>query len=153
MITREQFTAAAGAFFDMLTSGAAPGAAPSGSAGDGRSPRFDTSIARKGGLVQYASETDLDGLVYWKARADQPPTDPKYIEPNAKQSKALSYWIAYRQANPDAAWTGERNRVTITARPPEAKPDTYARGEVQTPAQGGGPEASFVDADEGDIPF
>ena len=152
MITREQFTAAAGAFYDLLASGSAPPRSSSTS-GDGRAPKFDTSIARKGGRVQFASETDLAGLIFWKGRADEPPTDPKYVESNAKQSKALSYWIAYREANPDGAWTGERHRVTITARPPCAKPDTYERGEVQTPAQGGGPEASYTDADDGDIPF
>ena len=122
--------------------------------GDGRAPKFDTSIIRKGGMVQFASETDLAGLMFWKGRADEPPSDPKYAESNAKQSKALSYWIAYRQAEPNAVWSGERNRQPVTARPPSGKPETYPRGEPQAvapmePAAGQGD--SFDETD--DIPF
>ncbi len=125
MINRAQFIQLAGQLFDALDTGVA--SAVSAVFGDGRAPKFDTAISRKGGLVQWASETDLDGIRYWRRRADEPPSDPKYAESNAKQSKALSYWIAYRQAEPNATWSGERNRQSVTAKPPNAKPETYAR--------------------------
>jgi hypothetical protein len=160
MLTRDQFitavSAAAGAFYDVIASGGRP-ASSGGGSGSGNAPKFDTSIARKGGMVQYASETDLEGLIFWKARAEEPPSDPKYEESNAKQAKALGYWIAYRQANPDAIWRGERNRVLITAKAPTNKPELYVRGEVQRDdaPTGGGADESYRDPpdEDDDIPF
>ena len=149
MLTRAQFIHLAGQLYDALDGGSAQGAAAP--MGDGRAPKFDTSIARKGGMVQYASETDLSGLIFWKGRADEPPSDPKYAESNAKQSKALSYWIAYRQAEPSAVWSGERNRQPVTARPPSAKPETYPRGEQQAAAPVSAVADNFDETD--DIPF
>lgn len=90
-------------------------------------PKFDTRIARKGGMVQWASETDLEGLRFWKQRADQPASDPKYAEKNAKQAKALEYWIAYREVDPMTPWMGERDRAQVAAKPPSSKPTTYPR--------------------------
>lgn len=149
MLTRAQFIHLAGQLYDALDGGSAQSAgAPMG---DGRSPKFDTSISRKGGMVQFASETDLSGLIFWKGRADEPPSDPKYAESNAKQSKALSYWIAYRQAEPNATWSGERNRQPVTARPPSAKPETYPRGEQPAAAPVGPASENFDETD--DIPF
>ncbi len=154
---RAQFLTLAGQLYDAFvagggaSAGAGPSAAPSHSGGAG-APKFDTSIIRKGGMVQYASETDLSGLMFWKGRADEPPSDPKYAESNAKQSKSLSYWVAYRQAEPIAVWSGERNRVNVTAAAPSAMPATYPR-----PANGGVPVApatptpTFEEDDE--IPF
>jgi hypothetical protein len=150
MISRAQFLHLAGQLYDALDGGSSAQGA-SAPVGDGRAPKFDTSIIRKGGMVQYASETDLAGLIFWKGRADEPPSDPKYAESNAKQSKALSYWISYRQAEPNAVWSGERNRQPVTARPPSAKPETYPRGEPQTSAPMSSSTESFDETD--DIPF
>lgn len=157
MITRDQFvaamTAAAGAFYDVLAGGGA--SKSGGGTGDGRPPKYDTSIARRGGLVQYASETALKDLIFWRERAEEPPRDPKYAASNAKQAKALGYWISYRQATPDARWRGERNRVTVTAKAPSDEPELYARDDVQTDDDNGGPGDSFKDPpdDDDDIPF
>lgn len=126
-MTREQFIQAAGALYDMMAGGSAPApAAPGG----GSPPRFDTSIARKGGMVQWASECSLRELNYWVSKKSGPSSDPKYAESDAKQLRALQYWVAYRQANPTAVWSGERNRVQITAAPPSDKPQQYPRGVV-----------------------
>lgn len=139
--------AAAGAFYDVLN-GAKSGAGAA--AGGGGAPKYDTSIARKGGMVQYASESDLSSLIFWQARANEPLSDPKYAESNAKQAKALGYWIGYRQQHPDEAWTGERNKIKVTAAPPSDKPQLYTREarQSQEPAQ---PTPTFDDTD--DIPF
>jgi hypothetical protein len=157
MITRDQFvaamSAAAGAFYDVLT-GASTSKSGGGRGGDGRPPKFDTSIARRGGMVQYASELTLADLIFWKERAEEPPRDPKYAAANAKQAKALGYWIAYREAKPDERWRGERNRVTITAKAPSSEPATYPRDEVQSDDDyGGSAEDSFKDPEDDDIPF
>jgi len=158
MISREQFLKLAGALYDAIDSGGSSSGGQSGGGsggGGGGAPKFDTSIARKGGMVQYASETDLDGLIFWKARAEEPPTDPKYAESNAKQAKALGYWIAYRRANPDAIWVGQRSNQEVTAEPPSNRPATYTR----QPYSGGStssaaPSSSSDPYDEtDDIPF
>jgi hypothetical protein len=128
---------------------------PAGGTGDGREPKYDTSIARKDGMVQYASECSLKELSYWYEQFGKPPRDPKYAESNQKQRKALGYWIAYRQANPDAAWTGERNKVQITAAAPSDKPQQYPRGVTAsaptTPTPRFNDEGGASDMD--DIPF
>lgn len=145
MISREQFMAAAGAFYDMLNaSGGAPSA--SNGSGDGRAPKFDTRIARKGGMVQWASECSLKELSFWREQAGKPPSDPKYADKNIKQAKALDYWLAYRRAEPNAAWTGERDRVTVTAKPPSDKPAQYPREAPPEPTSST-PTPSFDDAD------
>lgn len=143
-MTREQFLAAAGAFYDMLQGGTAPGSSSNG-AGDGRAPKFDTRIARKGGMVQWASECSLKELSYWREIAGRPPSDPKFAESNARQAKALDYWIAYRRAEPTAVWTGERNRVTTVAKPPSDKPQQYPK---DAPAEPAGPTPSYDDFDD-----
>lgn len=144
MISREQFMAAAGVFYDMIANG---GGAPSaGGTGDGRSPKFDTAIHRKGGMIQWASECSLKELSYWREQAGRPPSDPKYAEKNAKQAKSLDYWIAYRRAEPNATWTGERNRATVTAKPPSDKPAQYQKDATPAP-DSSRPTPSFDDAD------
>lgn len=142
-MTREQFLAAAAAFYDMLQSGATSGSTSNG-AGNGSAPKFDTRIARKGGMVQWASECSLKELTYWRDIAAKPPSDPKYAESNAKQAKALEYWMGYRRAEPGATWTGERNRVVVTAKPPSDKPQQYPRDAAPEPAA---LTPSFDDAD------
>ncbi len=100
------------------------------------SPKYDQIIRRKNGY-QWASETDLESLRFFLTLAQRPPTDEKYREKNEKNAKALSYWVAWREAEPRAVWTGERNRVPATAKPPTSKPEQHeweARGNA--PAAG-----------------
>jgi hypothetical protein len=147
-MTRAQFLALAGKLYDAQAGGGAP------SSGGGRPPKFDTSISRKGGLVQYASETDLAGLMFWRDRALEPPRDPKYAEKNAKEAKALGYWVVYRESEPSACWTGERNRVQVTAAPPSDKPDLYERGAPAPAAFAPTPVNDDGEANDDDqIPF
>lgn len=156
MISREQFMAAAGAFYDLLN--ASGGAPASSGTGNGNPPKFDTRIVRKGGMIQWASECSLKELRFWREQAGKPPSDPKYAEKNAKQAKSLDYWIAYRQASPMEAWVGERNRIVVTAKPPSDKPQQYPRDEQPEPARDSEPPPDFAsgpgfDEDMGDLPF
>jgi hypothetical protein len=119
-----------------------------------RPPKYDSAIYRKDG-VSWASEYDVEGLRFWHAKKAQS-SDPKYAEKDAKAAKALSYWIAYRIADPHTPWTGERNRETITAKAPSAKPTVYPRDGQREQAQAAPiAAADFDDAGTGDddIPF
>lgn len=130
-------------------------------------PKFDAAIYRKDG-VSWASEYDVEGLRFWHDKKLQS-SDPKYADKDAKAAKALSYWIAYRIADPTTPWTGERNHEIVTAKPPSAKPTVYPRddrGSSSTrtapkpapnfdddfPASYGG-GAPSVDDPDSDIPF
>ncbi len=144
-MTRDEFIALAGVVYDAIVSGG------TASASSGAAPKYDTSIARKGGMVQWASESDLGSLIFWKGLSDQPPTDIKYAESNKRQSRYLAGWIAYRQAHPDEVWTGERNKVQVTALPPCDRPATYPREARQASAASAAPDTSYTD--DSDIPF
>jgi hypothetical protein len=128
-------------------------ASPSGSSadalGDGRAPKYDRSIARKDGMVQYASECSAKELQYWITQAKKPPKDPKYAEKNQKQATALGYFLAYRLANPTEQWNGERNKFQVTAAPPSDKPAQYPRDAAAGAAEPTEPTPGFDD----DIPF
>jgi hypothetical protein len=91
-----------------------------------RRPKFDRRIFRQGG-VQYASETDLEGLRFWHAKSLEPPSDPKYTDANRKQAEELARWIAWREWYPDAVWSGERDGKQGLAKPPSAKPALHPR--------------------------
>ena len=120
-----------------------------------RAPKYDTEIYRKDG-VTYASEYDAEGLRYWRDRAKQS-TDPKYAESDAKKAKALDFWIEYRAYFPNAPWTGERNRQTVTADTPSPKPRIHPRQARRdaprddAPPPDFGDDATSVTGD--DIPF
>lgn len=139
-MTKEQFLALAAQLYDAQAGGSA-------GSGDGRSPRYDTSIPAGVGKVVYASECSLRELQYQLARAQKPPSDPKWQESNDKRARALSYFVAYRQANPTEQWRGERNKTTVVAALPADKPTVYDRDATPTPA----PIAGAADMD--DIPF
>lgn len=118
-MTKEQCMQLAGQLYDQITGG--------GATGDARPPKYDTALPAGPGQVVYASECSLKELQYQKSRADKPPSDPKWAEANAKRSKALGFFIAYRQAAPGECWTGQRNRETVTALPPSDRPAKYDR--------------------------
>jgi hypothetical protein len=90
-----------------------------------RAPKFDARISRKGGY-QWASETDLDGLRWWYARFTTSAADGgQYAEKDQKRADKLAYWVAYREAYPDAVWTGQRNDDVCTASAPSGKPRVH----------------------------
>jgi len=137
-----------------------------------RSPKYDYMIYRQGG-VQWASETDLRGLTWWRDRAQASAAEGgKWAEKDAKNAEALNRWIAYREFYPDAPWSGERNREPVVAAAPTAKPRVYPRAgggaprqppkQQEVPAEdyfGTGGGKGYSDADYGsngaddDIPF
>lgn len=121
----------------------------SGPPAGGDAPKWDRSIPRKDGMVQWASECSAKELRYWIDQANKPPRDPKYAEANQKQAKALGYFLSWRLANPDALWTGERNKVQVTAAAPSDKPQQYPKGVVASAPTT--PTPRFTDDD--DIPF
>lgn len=86
-------------------------------------PKFDGRVGRKGGFC-WMSEMDLSGLQYWHGRKSQD-TNPEYADRNAKDLKALEYWIQYRIADPQSAWYGERNRQPTRAKPPSRDPEIH----------------------------
>ena len=112
-------------------------------------PKFDTACYQSAG-IQYASEMDLRDLQWQLDRATKP-SEPKYADANAKQAKALRYWIEYRRVFPSAPWTGERNRKTVSAPPPAGKARVYER-EQRTPATEARRDESAPDFDGPDDP-
>ena len=123
-----------------------------------RAPKYDNAIYRKDGIT-WASEYDAEGLRYWRNKASQS-TDPKYADKDAKTVKALDFWIEYRAYHPTTLWTGERNRQTVTAAAPCAKPRVYPRDEsrfVQPPERKALPrlddDAPRGGATDDEIPF
>lgn len=89
-------------------------------------PMYDQAIYRSGG-VQWASETDLEGLRFWHKRALEPPSDPKYTEANRKRAESLARWITWREWFPDTAWSGKRDGKDGVARSPTRYPKLHVR--------------------------
>lgn len=123
-----------------------------------RPPKYDQIMYRKDG-VMWASECDAEGLRFWHKRAaESADSGSQYAEKDAKLAKSLAYWITWREQNPTAIWTGERNRQPTTARAPQGKPEVYprdARPQPTSPAPTN-PGGGYSDADYGaddDIQF
>ncbi len=119
-------------------------------------PKYDRAIFRKDG-VQYASESNLENLRYWHARAAEGAAKPnsQYAEKDQKQAAELEKWIAWRECSPDAIWSGTRGNDQVTAAPPSGKPMVYQRSGVRQappPQDTGGFDDDYPD--DGDrIPF
>lgn len=94
-----------------------------------RPPRYDFAIRRKDG-TQWASETDVEGLTFWRdlyqKGADK---GGQYAAKDAKKVKQIDAFIAWRRADATSPWSGERNDEAITARPPSGFPRVYPRAE------------------------
>ena len=87
-----------------------------------RAPKYDFRIGRKGGF-QWASETDLEGLRFWHARAAEgAASGGQWAEKDAKREASLARWIAYREQDPTSAWSGVRDDAQVTAPAPMSKP-------------------------------
>jgi hypothetical protein len=90
-----------------------------------RSPKYDMRISRKGGY-QWASETDLEGLRFWLHRFESNAKEGgQYAEKDGKRAEKLTYWVSWREAYPDAVWTGQRNDDVCTASRPTSKPTVH----------------------------
>lgn len=120
-------------------------------------PKWDTMLFSKGGIV-WASECDVSQLRYYRDRAAKN-DNPAYAEQDAKRIKALNYWIEYRAYMPNTQWTGERNRQTVSAAAPSARPRVYDREQRDPQPQATTSSATFSDdapsggAADDDIPF
>lgn len=116
-----------------------------------RAPRYDFAIYRKEGL-QWASETDLEGLTFWRNRyLESAERGGQYEAKDRKRAKTLDAWIEWRKVEPATQWSGERNDDSVTAAPPTAKPRVHRQkprndaDESYAPPSGG--------LGDGDIPF
>lgn len=128
-------------------------------------PKYDTAIYRREG-VQWASECSVDELRFWHGKK-MTSSNPEYAEKDQKIAKQLDFWIAYRIADPNSPWTGERNRQTVTARAPSGRPTVYPRDERGPSRAAPKQKSSFDDdfpssyggsgptggGDDSDIPF
>lgn len=94
-----------------------------------RKPKYDFAIYRSEG-VQWASETDLEGLTFWRDLAQKSvDSGGKWAAKDAKRVKTLDAWIAWRRTEPTAQWLGERNDEQVTARPPSSHPKVHPRAQ------------------------
>lgn len=125
-----------------------------------RPPKYDQAIYRKEG-VQWASETDVEGLRFWRARyTASAQKGGEYAAKDLKRSDALGFWIAWRLAEPMTQWSGERNREQVTAKMPSGKPAVYPRDGSRRPAAAPQDDADFDNAtgdepafDDSNLPF
>ncbi len=116
-----------------------------------RTPKYDCKIFRKGGYM-WASETDLEGLKFWRQRSlDSAEKGGKYADKDTKQAERLKYFIEYRAVS-DGAISLIRGDDMVDARAPSYKPrvidSSYTQIKPQDQegyGQGG--------ADDDDIPF
>lgn len=129
-----------------------------------RPPKFDQRLRKKDGF-QWASETALSDLRWFHGRCLSGGNE-KYAEKNAKEAKAIAFWIEWRRWEPSAQWTGERNHAQVMAMPPSSSPAVHqfeprSNGGRQEQAPAHEPdfdapdsheERSF-DEDSSDIPF
>jgi hypothetical protein len=109
-------------------------------------PKYDSRIRRKGGFM-WASDCDAESLRFWCKRAHQPASKPEFAEKNAKEAKALDYFLEWRSWFPSERWSGERNRQQVTGDAPSSKPRVYE----WEPRGGEAPrtETKFDDSDGG----
>lgn len=92
-----------------------------------KSPRFDMPIY-KGGGIQWASETDVSGLSFWRALY-QKDVDKggEWLAKNTKRLRNIDAWLAWRRVEPAAQWSGERNDAAVTAAPPSSHPRLHPK--------------------------
>lgn len=88
-------------------------------------PKRDDRISRQGGY-QWASESSLESLRFWCARATEGAANGgQWAEKDKQRAKSLSYWILWREWEPYAVWSGERFGKATIAAPPSDKPLVY----------------------------
>jgi hypothetical protein len=118
-----------------------------------RSPKYDQPIYRRDGIM-WASETDAEGLRFWLGKYQASAAGGgQYAEADAKRAKQMEHWIAWRECFPDAAWSGERDRTSLVAKPPSNRPAVYPRaGNGQRQQAPQTQQQDDIDP-EADIPF
>jgi hypothetical protein len=100
----------------------------------------------------------LADLIFWWKRFDASAKEAgQHADKDAKNAKALEYWIKWRRAFPFDVWSGERNRQPARANAPSREPELHAwerRDDTDSPADApgttGGGFADVDDSDEGD---
>jgi hypothetical protein len=101
-------------------------------------PKYDFVIRRKEG-IQFASETDLKGLRFWRdiyetgAKNEQ----NEHRDKDAKRVENIDRWIGYRECFPSENWSGKRDKTDVTARAPCGKPKLYPKPPNKRGAGGG----------------
>lgn len=118
-----------------------------------RAPKYDFAIYRKDG-VQWASETDVEGLSWWRTRyLESADKGGEYEAKDRKRAKSLEAWIAWRQVERSTQWAGERNDESVVAALPSGKPRVYARKprEESTQQSYSAPQGDGLG--DSDIPF
>lgn len=111
-------------------------------------PRYDMRIYRQGGY-QWASETSAEGIRFWLERSRKSAANGgEWAEKDAKRAKDLERWLAWREWEPTAPWTGERDRHPCTAAPPADKPAIHANEPRRPNGQAPAADSSASDADD-----
>ncbi len=91
------------------------------------SPKYDRRLYRSGGY-QWASETALDSLKWYYERAVKSAKDGgQYAENNAKEEKALKYWLDFRTQDPTSAVRTTRGDDSVKAEAPSRDPQIHAK--------------------------
>jgi hypothetical protein len=116
-------------------------------------PKYDFRIYRKDGFM-WASETDSEGLRYWHKRYSESALREgnEYAAKDKKNVAEMDRWLAWRECEPSAAWSGERNRERTIAAPPSNKPMVYANQRNGQRAAPPPDTSADVNLDD-DIPF
>lgn len=116
------------------------------------SPKYDSRMKTKGGYV-YCSECDIAQLRYYLDRCNKP-GDPKYADKNARDAKALGYFIAWREQNPDALWVGERYKQgQVEALAPSSRPKVTDWDDSGRSAEVSHDDSDYAKGGDDDIPF
>ncbi len=91
------------------------------------SPKYDRRLYRSGGY-QWASETALDSLKWYYERAVKSAKDGgQYAENNAKEEKALKYWLDFRMQEPTVMARTTRGDTQVLAEAPSRDPQIHAK--------------------------
>lgn len=171
-MTKDEFQSlplrlALGVLFDLL-----PGIASVEKPRAPLPPKYDDRMPKKAGQFCWMSEMTLDDLSWWyKKTSESANGGGQYAEKDGKLAAKISHWVKWRQAFPNELWSGERNRVKVTAAPPSREPRLHEwennrssgnrsqskpadDGYGDAPTGGGGSAADdYGDMDEGAIPF
>lgn len=122
-----------------------------------RSPKYDTALYTKAGRF-WASECNESRLEFEIKRAEESAAGGgQYADKDAKKANALRFFLAWRKRNPSTCWTGERDRMQVTAKAPSQKPEATPRDAQRAPDPAPSSGANYSDedygADDSDIQF
>jgi hypothetical protein len=113
---------ALGVIFDLL-----PGIASVEAPKSPFPPKYDDRMPKKGGQFCYMSEMTAEDLAWWYEKTQKSANaGGQYAEKDAKLASKISHWVKWRSVFPGALWSGERNRVKVTAAPPSREPKLHS---------------------------